>query len=520
MLPLILATLTLTGGGASAQDRPVPVIPRPDGTLAYVADERGNTVPDFSTCGYRGGGVPLPDVPVRLTLEPAKGDDTERIQAAIDEVGALTLDDVGFRGAVLLRAGEYEVAGTLRIGVSGVVLRGEGSGEDGTVVRATGVGQRTLIKLLGEGSRREIEGSRVAVTDDYVPIGAHSMHVEDTGGLSAGDQIVVVRPASEEWIHTLGMDRIPERRDGGRVTQWTPNAYTIHYEREVTAIDGKEITVDAPLVMSLDQQFGGGYVYCYEWPGRIRNVAVEHLRGVSDFDPEVIAKRGDDEYFADEDHGWSLIWVEKAEDAWVRDVTSVHFGYSCVWTRPGSKFVTVEDCACLDPVSRISGARRYSFAASGQQALFLRCYARQGRHDFVMHARAPGPNAFVDCRADSACSDSGPHHRWATGTLYDNVLVNGNALNVRNRGNSGTGHGWAGAQMVFWNCEANRIICRQPPTAQNWAVGCIADSRSGDGWWASFGEHVIPRRLYFAQLRDRLGEAAVEAVAEPWQRPG
>ena len=500
---------------ALADEMPVPVRLGDGGELVYKPDESGNTIPDFSNCGYRRGGVPLPDVPVRLTLEPADGDDTERIQAAIDQIGEMPLDDDGFRGAVLLRAGEYRIGGTLRIGTSGVVLRGEGNGEDGTILRATGAGQRTLITLSGEGSRQEVEGSRVAVTDDYVPIGARTMRVEDASGLAVGDQIVVVRPATDEWIHTLGMDRIPERRDGGQVTQWTPRAYTIHYERAVTAVDGNETTIDAPLVMSLDAQWGGGYVYRYEWPGRVRNVGVEHLRGVSDFDPAVTAKRGDREYFADEDHGWSLIRVTKAEDAWVRDVTSVHFGYACVWATSGSKAVTVQDCACLDPVSRINGGRRYSFSANGQQALFLRCYARQGRHDFVMHARAPGPNAFVDCVADSAYSDSGPHHRWATGTLYDNVIVHGNALNVRNRGNSGSGHGWAGAQMVFWNCEANRIICQKPPTAQNWAIGCIADDRSGDGWWASFGEHVSPQSLYRAQLRERLGDEALGVLTRP-----
>jgi hypothetical protein len=340
------------------------------------------------------------------------------------------------------------------------------------------------------------------------------MHVEDASGLSVGDRVVVVRPATAEWIHQIGMDRIPEP-EGRNIRQWTPKAYTIHYEREITAVDGDEITIDAPMVMCLDQQFGGGYVYRYEWPGRIRNVGVEHLQGVSDFDPTVTASRGGREYYADEDHGWSLIWVEKAEDAWVRDVTSVYFGYACVWARGGSKSVTVQDSACLDPVSRIAGGRRYSFSSGGQQALFLRCYARKGRHDFVMHARVPGPNAFVDCRADNAYSDSGPHHRWATGTLYDNVVVNGNSLNVRDRGPSGTGHGWAGAQQVFWNCRAYGIICQSPPTALNWAIGCVARKRSGDGWWASFGQPVEPGSLYRAQLRERLGGAVADAVCGP-----
>ncbi len=518
MLSVMLVALTIAAIGVMAvEDRALPVYPGEDGRLVYEPDERGNTIPDFSNCGYRGGGVPLPDVPVRVTLEPEEGDDGDRIQAAIDQVSEMPLDDDGFRGAVLLGAGEYQIEGTLRIAASGVVLRGEGDGEDGTILLATGNEQRTLITVSGEGNREEIEGTRVAVTDDYVPIGARTMTVEDAGDLSVGDDVVVVRPATAEWISTIGMDRIPERRDGGRVVQWTPEAYTIHYERQITGIDGNTITINAPMVMSLDQEFGGGYVYRYEWPGRISNVGVEYLRGVSEFDPEITATRGDREYYADEDHGWILIAVDRAEDAWVRNVTSVYFGYSCVYARSRSKRVTVQDCAYLEPVSRIAGARRYSFASNGHKALFMRCYAEHGRHDFVMHARAPGPNAFVDCVADNAYSDTGPHHRWATGTLFDNVVVNGHAINVRDRGNSGTGHGWAGAQQVFWNCTADSIICQQPPTAQNWAIGCIAERRSGDGYWASFGEPVQPRSLYLAQLRERLGDAAVEAIALPEQ---
>ena len=46
------------------------VYPGPDGRLVYVPDEKGNIIPDFSHCGYMGGGVALPDVPIVLTVQP------------------------------------------------------------------------------------------------------------------------------------------------------------------------------------------------------------------------------------------------------------------------------------------------------------------------------------------------------------------------------------------------------------------------------------------------------------------
>src|SRR4051812_45263967 len=87
--------------------------PGADGKLAYKADARGNTIPDFSRAGYGGGGVRLPQVPVVATLEPqAAGDDTARIQAALDEVGRRPPDNRGLRGALLLRRGVYRVEGS------------------------------------------------------------------------------------------------------------------------------------------------------------------------------------------------------------------------------------------------------------------------------------------------------------------------------------------------------------------------------------------------------------------------
>ncbi|HEX9614391.1 MAG TPA: hypothetical protein VGA55_02755, partial [Bacteroidota bacterium] len=109
------------------------------GKLVYKTTPRGDRILDFSHAGYMGGGVDLPTVPVRQTVQPSEDDITDAIQAAIDEVGAMALED-GFRGAVLLEPGIFHVSRTLRISENGVVLRGSGSrGET-----------RSTLKLSGE----------------------------------------------------------------------------------------------------------------------------------------------------------------------------------------------------------------------------------------------------------------------------------------------------------------------------------------------------------------------------------
>ena len=41
---------------------------QPDGSLTYAEDEKRNRIPDFSHAGYQGGGVAIPDIPVRMSI--------------------------------------------------------------------------------------------------------------------------------------------------------------------------------------------------------------------------------------------------------------------------------------------------------------------------------------------------------------------------------------------------------------------------------------------------------------------
>jgi hypothetical protein len=81
---------------------------------------------DFSSAGYAANEKPIPTVPVRVVIAPTKGDETARLQQAIDNVSALVPDANGLRGAVLLLRGRHEILGGLLITNSGVVLRGQG----------------------------------------------------------------------------------------------------------------------------------------------------------------------------------------------------------------------------------------------------------------------------------------------------------------------------------------------------------------------------------------------------------
>lgn len=473
-----------------------------DGNLEYLPDEDGNTIPDFSAAGYGGGGVPFPEIPVRMTVPPEPGDATERIQAAIDALAALPLED-GWRGAVLLPRGRYEIGGTLRIRSGGIVLRGEGDGEDGTVLLATGTEERALIEVRGRAiAPRQAEAVRVM--EPYVPVGRKHVRVESGHGLTPGATVLLRRVGNAAWIHFIGMDRIKPRPGAPQETQqWKP--FDLDFDRVVTGVEGDLVTFDAPLTCAIEDRWGGGMVVPYSDAGRIRNVGIEGLRGVSSFDPSVMRSYRGESYHADERHCREMVTIDNAADVWVRNVTALHFVYSCVSIGRGAKWVTVRDCACLDMVSEITGSRRYPYSVSGQLCLVQGCTGDTGRHDFAVGSRVCGPNVFLDCKAGTSYASSEPHHRWSVGGLYDNVRAE---IAIQDRQYYGTGHGWAGANYVVWNCEGP-LVCQKPPGAQNWAIGHVGPKRPGafapreDGWWESHGRHVRPRSLYLAQLAAR-----------------
>ena len=490
-----LTLAAVLAGAAPAAPPKRFALPGADGRLTYATDARGNRVPDFSFAGY-GGGAAIPDVPVVVTVPAVKGDSTARVQAAIDHVAGLKPDANGFRGAVLLLAGRHEIGGHVRLAASGVVLRGQGKE---TVLVATGTDRRAVVQVRGESNR--VSDKARAVTDKYVPVGANQLKLDSTDGLKVGDTVLIEHPSTKEWIAAVGMDRFPSR-DTGSYLDWKPGTLDLRWERVVTKIDGNTIALDAPLTSALDAAHARYTVRSYTWPGRVRNVGVENLRVESAYDKSNPR---------DEDHAWTGITVENAEDVWVREVRFAHFAGSAVAVWESSRRVTIEDCASTDPISELGGYRRHTFFTAGQQTLFLRCATDDGRHDFAVGHLAAGPNAFVRCKATNAHRFSGPIGSWASGVLYDNVTIDGAGLALTNRETDDAGAGWCAANSVLWQCTAPTITCRMPPTAQNWAVG-VWGQFVGDGHWAQLNEFAKPDSLFEAQLADRLGADKAAAI--------
>jgi hypothetical protein len=467
-----------------------------DGTLRYVADEKGDIIPDFSRVGYYAGDKDIPDVRIVKTVTATGTDaDMANIQAAINEVSKRHIDNNGFRGAILLKKGVYKIPSTLTIEASGVVFKGEGDSEAGTKLLITSTKQMPLLLVTGKGSIKEVPGTRVKITDAFVPVGTHSFNVASSDAFKVGDKIIVYRPGTDQWIKDLKMDRI-EAREGTK--QWEANQYNLMFERVITKIEGNKIFIDNPIVNEMETKYGGGEIYKYDFNGRISNVGVENIYFQSEYQSDTA-----------ENHGWDAISFEKIENSWVRNVTSRYFGNSCVNLGNEAKNISVLNSNCFDAKSIITGGRRYSFNNDGQLNLVMSCHTTEGRHDYVTGARTSGPNVFYNCTAKNTHADIGPHHRWSSGTLYDNIVTDGE-INIQDRGNYGSGHGWVGITQILWNCTAKQATVQNPyVNGRNYCFGLKGEKAPGrfkdrpSGYWEAQNETVQPVSLYMAQLNAR-----------------
>jgi hypothetical protein len=482
-----------------------------DGKLAYQTLPTGDRIMDFSSAGYMGGGVALPDVPEKKRVRPSGGDDTAAIQAALDEVATLPAVN-GFRGAVVLERGEFHSEASLNLRASGVVLRGSGSGVDGT--RIVMLGKTHAAFALGASGREATAkpiGKPSPVADAYVPSGTRAIAVRDGSAFKVGDIVLVRHPVTEAWVKFMGMDAL--FRDGKKET-WLAVGRSIDSERTITAIAGTTLTLDVPLTDDLDASYlsppGATVVKCTP-PARLAQIGIESLRVVAPPQPVTI-----------NDPHHTAVRVGAVEDAWLRDVAIVDTVNS-ITLGGSSRRVTLERVAITHTVATKGAAKPADFSVNGSQ-IFLHACTDQGDSVFYLATGAgvTGPIVLLDCEFRGGGWIQ-PHQRWATGLLVDNCRVPGGGIDFMNRGQMGSGHGWAIGWAVAWNCAAKSFLAQRPPGAANWLIGCSGELErkpmpfDGNvdlpaGIVDSPGAPVSPASLYLAQLTERLGATAVKAA--------
>ena len=460
-------------------------------TVLFVIPSAAQEVPmDYSYCGYHRSEQPIPSARVATYVQPSGQDDAQTLQAAIDWVCSQKPDkETGLRGAILLGEGTFTISEPLRIRTSGVILRG--CGRDKTILRKTGYDRGALIYI--EGTHDIVTKDTFEVSD--VKAGAITLPIASNTQLSANSRIIIHRPSTAAWIASLDCLSFGGGKRMG-YWAWHPGDIDLQWNRQIMAVNGSDITIDAPITTTIENRWGGAQAIVYEHKGLIHECGVENMTLESDYNRALPM---------DENHCWDGVYVADAEDCWVRMVNFRHFAGSAVVLQKSAQQITVEDCQSLQPISEIGGFRRRTFLTFGQKTLFQRCYSEHGINDFAVGHTAAGPNAFVQCDSYESFGPSGAISSWAPGILFDIVNIDGNDIVFKNWELEKFGAGWSTANSTMWQSTASGLFCYSPDTLnRNYSRGCWGQVM-GNGEYTEMNEHVKPYSLYAAQLEKRLG---------------
>jgi F5/8 type C domain len=509
-----------------------------NGRLRYVSDLEGNHIPDFSHAGYHEGKDPVPQVPVSITLTPLSGDSTALIQNALDQVSS--------PGAVLLRpGGYYDVSDVIKMNRSGIVLRGIIDPKHPhdpaytTIIRSTAVFEpnrpsklRTVI-MAGGGkftpawpqNSDTANFPRTNIVTPVVPLGARSFEVEDASVLQAGDNIIIVHPATQNWINAVNK--------GGVVNSfpWLPAtandpAESFFFNRFIKEIKDNVITIDTPLFNTLNKTLSQSFIYKFDRENICTEIGIENLK--------IITNKGN------KLGAWNSIGLCQIENSWVSNVIADQFVESGFFTTNAS-YITFKQCRAStsigDPLQSGS-CLNFNTSFASNNLLFDRCHSENARNAFTSYGTASVSGiAFVKCTSVGDYLESGSHRRWSMGLLYDslvctqpnNPFTNGKLPNdvikigLYNRGDHGNSNGWSAVNSVVWGSKVafnqpdmagnkvkQKIVIQKPPTAQNFGIGCTGNVTGSGYYTATIGYieksngTLRPASLYQAQLTERL----------------
>ena len=397
-------------------------------------------------------------------------------------------------------------------------MRGSGSGLDdkpATTIKMVG-GKHAAI-VIGGGRGRQAAGPsiddnepaagreaprrddsaavRTSITDAYVPSGTSMITVADANGFAIGDTISIRRPTTAAWVKFMGMDNL--RRDG-RPQTWIGLSRSGTTERKITAIDGKQLTLDIPLADSYNAEYlnpPGTTVTKVRSESALNHVGIEQLHIQC---PPLEIAYGQAPYSAIRVGG---------DDCFVRDVYCEETMNSTVLS---GKRITMQQVVVEHTYPNLGASKPTDFSIEGSQILLDRCKIDGGNMYFVWTASLkPGPNVILNCTFRGQGSRVQPHMRWSTGLLVGNCSVPDGGIDLMNRGVMGSGHGWTMGWGVAWNCEAKNYVIQNPPGAANWAIGCIGEKRQTarpfdaspllpPGVVDSHGTHVGAAQLVFS----------------------
>jgi len=461
-------------------------------------------LPDFSYAGYHYCEQAIPDVagPIfDVTDYGAVADD-----GISDEVGIqATIDaaEAAGGGVVFFPAGRFDLSVTeelrntvIFVNSSDIVLRGSGSGDNGTelfqqlsLVESAN-GERWKIQI-----RPEITNPPSAkitdITADTVRE-SFSVTVTDASSFAVGDLVLVHMPENsdksvEDWYCQPHVTK----------NYWAGHIWFLEYH-EVVAVEGNQLVFKEPIRMDIRSQDG--------W--EVWNYPSEHLREVGVEDIRFRGNWHETSYDHSADNpDFDLVFFRHVIDGWVR---------RC-------EFHDTVDTLKFERSARISLLNTDYYGVKGHKAMASEtCWniLMAGGRSYAPHYHVPSyddsTTGFVLWRFDYSGSSYDPHGEWNISNLND--ASRGHMID----GRMGTGSDDLPnhlRQLVFWNFEHTGTQSsfdwwrgwydNHQSVVMPIIVGLHGNEISFQADEVAYDEHhgqqVQPESLFEAQLELRLG---------------
>ncbi len=472
---------------------------------------------DYSYAGYDFGESELPteyDLPV-FNVEDfgavANDDisDQEAIEKAIDRAEMKG-------GVVLFGAGKYIVNDTkgnkngILIKSSNVILKGTGSGENGTIIHMKEAldpkdpkklwTTPPMLVFKGKGATRTIDAPLVK----DVKQGDKSILFGGTHGLKKGDLLFI--KAQGTFLN--------DRLLAGKKTRdlWTTineKGAAVHEIHEVAGVSGKKVTFRAPVLIDMNRKEPWKFVKV----DFITHCGFEDIRFEGNFyEPFVHHKN------AYHDGGFTAINMAKTHNSWVRN---------CVFANVNVAVSFSNSLTGTMLNSRVVGNGGHSSFVASRSSRTLIAYCRDDANQWHGPDSSHEAVGTVILRFEGINRGIDAHGNVPRFTLWDQCVMagfDGDSVGRTSHGANYTNLPNHSVGLVFWNFTQT---ARPRPGFDFWdlmedtpgdrygpltAVNPVIVGFQGEGTSfmnagvvKSFGQAVEPSSLYLYQLRGRLG---------------
>lgn len=511
----------------------------PEDWQSGYRDNEGRFLHDFSYAGYHKSQEEIPvitDNIIDVTQSPYNADNTgiEDVTSVIQQA----LDDAGEAGGgvVYLPTGTYRIVTPesgdygLKIANDSVVLRGAGADSTFIFHDQTYMRQKDIILVLNQYANWFEETDVASKLSIDLLEQSRIIPVESVTGFSAGDQVILCSPATDEFIEEHNMTGI-----------WTEESVKgIAFMRTIDSIDTDNnfLFIDVPTRYALKTRDNA---HVFLAGTHISECGIEDLsignteNSKSGWDEESYSESGTGAY---DTHFSHAIHFKYSRNCWVKNVHTYkpgvnsgdyHLLSNCLLLNQ-SRCITVDSCDFQKPQYEGGGGNGYMYTMQSNDCLIKDCSASDARHNYDFKYPYCNGNVIHNCRAENSKYASDFHMYLSMANLFDMCTVNSDYLESVYRPYGDAIHGYSSSQSVFYNTTGEAYhpgkdyIIESRQYGDGYIIGtsgeaynAVIDPAEGiiNGYYYNTyprdfmegigrGEYLEPRSLFLDQLERRM----------------